>query len=133
MLAVEKHAFDLWAFVIMPEHVHLLVSPRNKDYQISALLYALKRPVTDKAIHYFTDNNFPPEKQEPFWDIQPNGKTAFRFWQRGGGYDRNLWSEDEITKTMRYIHANPVRRGLCERPEDWDWSSAKDYKNDDAV
>lgn len=130
MNAVEKLDFDLWAFVIMPEHVHLLVSPHHKDYQISKLLYALKRPVTDKAIRYFAENDVPADKQEPFWDIQPNGRGAFRFWQRGGGYDRNLWSPDEISKTINYIHQNPVRRGLCERPTDWEWSSAKDYEED---
>ncbi|MCW3062524.1 MAG: hypothetical protein JWQ02_4345 [Capsulimonas sp.] len=126
--AVEHHEFDLWAYVLMPEHVHILVRPVNDQYKISDLMFALKQPVTAKAKRHFLATGASAEKQEPFWDIQPNGRGAFRFWQRGGGYDRNLWSEDEISKTINYIHQNPVRRGLCERPAEWEWSSARGYE-----
>jgi putative transposase len=60
-------------------------------------------------------------------DRQPNGKEAVRFWQRGGGYDRNLWEPRYVWEMIDYIHANPVRRGLCRRPEEWPWSSARAY------
>ena len=60
-------------------------------------------------------------------DIAPDGQASYRFWQRGGGYDRNLWSPEEIHEKIHYIHANPVRRGLVVRPEDWPWSSVHDY------
>ena len=56
-------------------------------------------------------------------DLQPNGKRCIRFWQRGGGYDRNLWEPRYIWEMIDYIHANPVRRGLCAVPEQWPWSS----------
>jgi putative transposase len=54
-------------------------------------------------------------------------KIRYRFWQRGGGYDRNLISKDAVISSIQYIHANPVRRGLVETPEDWPWSSARFY------
>src|SRR5947209_19043796 len=60
-------------------------------------------------------------------DRQPSGETHYRFWQRGGGYDRNVVEAATLYWLIEYIHANPVRRGLCERPEDWFWSSAADY------
>jgi REP element-mobilizing transposase RayT len=41
--AREKHAFDLWAYVVMPEHVHLLIWPRNPVYSISRMLTSIKR------------------------------------------------------------------------------------------
>ncbi|MFG0242492.1 MAG: hypothetical protein ACF8R9_06910 [Phycisphaerales bacterium JB054] len=41
-----------------------------------------------------------------------------------------IWNEDAIRKTARYIHDNPVRRGLAETPEDWAWSSARAYRGD---
>ncbi len=50
--------------------------------------------------------------------------ATLRFWQRGGGYDRNLWSPERIRDAVEYIHANPVVAGLCARPQDWAWSSA---------
>jgi len=59
-------------------------------------------------------------------DKQPSGKTHYRFWQRGGGYDRNLYEPDTVYQEIEYMHNNPVRRGLCEKPEDWFWSSAAD-------
>lgn len=53
-----------------------------------------------------------------------------RFWQRGGGYDRNVRDRDELMEKIRYVHLNPVRRGLVERPEEWAWSSARWYDGD---
>ena len=53
------------------------------------------------------------------------GKTCFRFWQEGPGYDRNLNTPTAIEAAINYIHENPVRRGLVKRAVDWKWSSAK--------
>jgi putative transposase len=50
-----------------------------------------------------------------------------RFWQRGGGHDRNIVSTDELTEKLAYMHANPLKRGLAERNIDWEWSSARWY------
>jgi putative transposase len=50
-----------------------------------------------------------------------------RFWQRGGGFDRNLFSSGELWEKIRYVHENPVKRGLCAKRSDWPWSSAADY------
>ena len=56
-------------------------------------------------------------------DAQPNGRYSHRFWQRGGGYDGNLWSIDNIRVKIKYIHENPVRRKLVTSPSDWPRSS----------
>ncbi len=50
-------------------------------------------------------------------------KFGTHLWQPGGGYDRNLFKAETVHKEVDYIHANPVRRGLCECPEDWRYSS----------
>ncbi len=50
-----------------------------------------------------------------------------RFWQPGGGYDRNITSIAVLRAMIDYIDANPVRSGLVARPEDWEWSSARWY------
>ena len=60
-------------------------------------------------------------------DRQPNGDVHYRFWQRGGGYDRNVHEPATAFKQIEYMHNNPVRRGLCMKPEDWIWSGAADY------
>ena len=57
------------------------------------------------------------------------GKTVFRFWQEGPGHDANLRDRESIVKAIRYMHFNPVKRGLCATPDDWAWSSARQYHN----
>ena len=120
-----QHEMFVWAYVFMPEHVHLLVCPQAAVYSISKFLASLKLPVTRKAASYV--QRCAPESLRQMTDRQPGGAAQRRFWQRGGGFDRNVWSDKAILNEIDYIHANPVRRGLCNRPEDWPWSSAADY------
>ncbi|HEX4132337.1 MAG TPA: transposase [Pirellulales bacterium] len=113
--------FDLWAYCIMPEHVHILLLPRT-DIKISQVLTTIKQSVSKRAIIWLRENR--PEFLPRIEDLQPNGRRAHRFWQRGGGYDRNLRSVSGIHEKAAYIHRNPVRRGLVATPEEWPWSSA---------
>jgi len=62
--------------------------------------------------------------------LERPGKTVFRFWQEGPGYDRNLQGEATVLGSIDYIHNNPVRRGLCSCATDWYWSSARYYTMD---
>ena len=119
-----KGLFRLFAYVIMPEHVHVVLLPllgtRMRD-----VLWQLKRPMTAKALAWVRQRR--PDLLSRMADVQPSGKVTHRFWQRGGGYDRNLRSTSDVHEKIAYIHANPVRRGLVERPEDWPHSSARDW------
>ena len=123
--ARDKHAFDLSAYVIMPQHVHLLIFPREEVYSISDILLDIKRPVVRRALRYVRGHA--PAFLEQMKDEQPNGRVQHRFWQRGGGYDRNLIRATTVHETIACIHENPVRRGLVEVPEAWRWSSAGYY------
>lgn len=58
---------------------------------------------------------------------------AFRFWQAGGGFDRNLWNPKAIHAAIAYIENNPVRAGLVDAPEKWPWSSAYAQANGKGV
>ena len=126
--ARRKHDLHVWAYVIMPEHVHLLIWPTKPEYDIGAILASIKKSVAVRAVAFVREKA--PEFLLRMRDQQPNGKVAHRFWQRGGGYDRNLWSPSYIWQTIDYIHDNPVRRGLCAVSTDWRWSSASDYMLD---
>ncbi len=119
-VARNRKPFDLLAFVIMPEHVHLLVAPAE-GVPVSAILSAIKQPVSRKAIAWVKQHR--PEFLARMLDVQPKGKRHYRFWERGGGYDRNVQNVEEVHEKMRYIHLNPVRRELVESPEQWPWSS----------
>lgn len=125
--AREKHGFHLWAYVIMPEHVHLLIYPPADEYSISAVLTTVKQSVAKRAVLFVRKNA--PEFASRMADEQSNGRRVLRFWQRGGGYDRNLDSPKYIWETIDYIHANPVRRGLADSPCGWEWSSARSHDN----
>lgn len=123
--AAAKHAFDLWAYVLMPEHVHLLVYPRRPEHSVAKLLQSVNESVSVRAVNHW--RTVDPAVLASMEDRQPNGDVAHRFWQRGGGFDLNLWTPDKIWEHIDYIHANPVTRGLCLKPEDWWWSSATDF------
>jgi hypothetical protein len=64
---------------------------------------------------------------------QPNSDIHYRFWQRGGGYDRNVHEITTLRAMIEYIHLNPVRRGLVKEVVDWPWSSARFYAGLDNV
>jgi len=122
--AREKWNFALWAFVFMPEHVHIIVWPRNPVYQVSDILSAIKEPVGRKAVKYLADH-------APAWLPRitriRGGRTERLFWQSGGGFDRNTVEPTTLMAMIDYLHMNPVRRGLVERTTDWRWSSAGWY------
>jgi len=123
--ARQRHAFDLWAYCIMPEHAHILLWPTYSPYDISEILNSIKQSVAKRALLFVRRQA--PSFLNRMEDRQPSGRTCYRFWQRGGGYDRNLFEPKAIHWQIEYIHANPVRRGLCLRAEEWFWSSAADY------
>ena len=116
-----KTPFDLWAYVIMPEPVHLLLLP-HQGTTISATLASLKLSMTRKALNWVRRNS---PRFLARMEQRQGGVVRHRFWLPGGGYDRNLRSPHDVHEKIRYIHANPVRRGLVARPEDWPWSSAR--------
>jgi putative transposase len=151
--ALLSHEFALAAFVIMPEHVHLLVYPcehaaktlaaqsrrqwhptrdlpasKSIVHELSRLLADIKRPFSGriKAALAKTDDPLLAE----LIVLERPGKWTFRFWQEGPGYDRNLTSQTTVLSAIDYIHLNPVRRGLVARAVDWKWSSARVYVSD---
>mgnify|MGYP003508628969 CR=1 FL=1 len=119
---IEEH-FELVAFVFMPEHVHLLVLPLNSESSVSRLLARTKQP-TSKQIRQLLEANQSRLIQKLTVQERP-GKTCFRFWQEGPGFDRNLFSPAAIAASIDYIHTNPVKRGLCRTAVDFKWSSAR--------
>ena len=124
--ALVKHAFDLWAYCIMPTHAHILVYPRGEP-DVSALLASAKTSVTVRATRWVKAHA--PSFLDRMRDEQPDGTVAYRFWQRGGGYGRNLHTPKAIWDMIDYIHMNPVEARLAQRSCDWNWSSALWYAN----
>ena len=92
----------VYGYVVMPEHIHLLLSEPEKDTLADALK-SLKQGVSRRLIG-----------------------DADHFWQKRY-YDFNIRNYPQFVEKLHYIHRNPVKAGLCERPEDWEWSSFRHY------
>jgi len=121
--ARERCGFLLLAWVVMPEHVHLIVVP-DAEFPVPKILFAIKQPVAKRAMHRWRETNAPILDRIRL----VNGKH--RYWQAGGGFDRNVRDADELWREVEYIHHNPVRRGLVSGAVDWKWSSARWYTGD---
>ncbi len=93
---------QVYGYVVMPDHVHLLLSEPDRDTLANALK-SLKQGVARRLIG-----------------------TREHFWQKRY-YDFNIRDYKQFLEKLRYIHRNPVRGGLCGRPEDWEWSSFRHY------
>jgi putative transposase len=119
-----RTGFRIHAWVVMPEHVHLLIWPNLPEYPVSRIAWTLKRGFARAVIARWR------ELDAPILDRLRLTDGRFRFWQHGGGYDRNIYSDDELAEKIQYIHENPVRRGLVRCSTDWGWSSARWYAGD---
>jgi putative transposase len=96
-----RYLFVVGGYVVMPEHVHLLVNEPGRG-PLSRTVQALKLSVSMRS------------RERPFWQAHY--------------YDFNISTHDKFVEKLRYIHRNPVRRGLAARPEDWKWSSFRHYR-----
>ena len=123
--ARRKHDFELWAYVIMPEHAHVLLCPNRAEYDTGAIRQSIKQPVGRNAINWLKSNN--PQWLAQLRKVSTGRGVHYHFWQPGGGYDRNVITAKTAWGAVEYIHNNPVRRGLVEQPTDWALSSARWY------
>ena len=93
--------FAVAGYVVMPEHVHLLVNEPQRGL-LSRTIQALKLSVSVRS------------RKRPFWQAHY--------------YDFNVSNHEKFVEKLRYIHRNPVKRGLVAKPEDWSWSSYRHYQ-----
>ncbi|MGC4032531.1 MAG: transposase [Tepidisphaeraceae bacterium] len=116
---LSTHQVSLLAWVIMPNHVHLVVYPEDAE-AIGPFLRTLKRPFARTLLDRWRacDASILPRLRDR------SGQT--HVWQPGGGYDRNVVAH-ELVEKIAYVHRNPVRDGLTPDGPSWKWSSAAAY------
>lgn len=102
--ARQKHRFLLVGYVVMPEHVHLLLSEPDSGTP-STIMQVIKQRVS---------RNLGAGNHQAFWQR--------RF------YDFNVWSRKKVFEKLHYMHMNPVKRGLVDDPGMWEWSSYRYYQ-----
>jgi len=94
--------YDLFAFVVMANHVHVLLTPR---WRLSRVTQGIK------GFTAYCINDLQKQKGRTFWQDE-----SFDHWVR---------DDDEFHRVIHYVESNPVVAQLCEKPEDWPWSSAR--------
>src|SRR5271169_2016312 len=111
----QRYGFVVVGYVVMPNHIHLLISEPERGTQ-STVMQVLKqryaRRVLDKKRH---------NAQGTLWPDELRHVWQHRF------YDFHVWSERKRVEKLRYMHRNPVKQGLVESPEQWRWSSYRSY------
>ena len=109
----------------MPEHVHLLIWPRQQQYSVSSILQRIKAPTAQRALAQLEKVSSPLLRD--LCTVAKSGRITYRIWQAGGGYDRNMNTAEAIHEALNYIHNNPVRRELVDQAAGWRWSSYKEW------
>ena len=119
-----RYRFVVLGYVVMPEHVHLLVSEPQRE-TLSAVIQALKLGVVRSMRCAGAVETVPrSRKTGETWGTPVR---TDRFWQ-ARFYDFNVWTERKRIEKLRYIHRNPVARGLVSSPGQWRWSSFRWYQ-----
>ena len=116
-----EYEFLLVGYVVMPEHVHLLISEPGKGAP-STVLQILKQRVS-KKLRKNQRRNFVGQLRFAF--PEPVGNTR-SFWQ-ARFYDFNIYTNRKKREKLHYLHRNPLTRGLVKHPKDWPWSSWSFY------
>lgn len=114
-----KYDFALAGYVVMPEHVHLLIG-EPKLGNPSTVIHSLKLRVS-KRMRRRRRRVSAAQGSFTF-----HGATTPRFWQPRF-YDFNVWSAKKRREKLEDMHRNPVTRGLVKDPKDWIWSSYSSY------
>ncbi len=114
-----RYRFVVLGYVVMPEHVHLLLSEIRRD-SLSAVMQALKLGFVRRML-------------TPGCALRQTSllSSSDRIWQ-ARFYDFNVWTERKRIEKLRYMHRNPVKRGLVSSPEQWPWSSFRFYLTGEA-
>lgn len=131
---IEK-GMEVYAYCFMPSHLHLIFRDINENP--SGLLRDFKRYTSKKLIESIENN---PQESRKEWLLQTfkeAGKkktniSNYQFWQQHNN-PIELWSMKVIKQKIDYIHNNPVEIGFVTKPEDWKYSSARNFMDDNTV
>ena len=119
---LEKHRASCHGFVVMPDHVHALLTVAI-DSHISTFLHAWKKTSSYRIKHFYA------QELTKYHEACPDDCTI---WQ-ASFYDHNVESDEKFNEKIEYMHTNPVTAGLCTTILDWPWSSARFYEEDKEV
>jgi REP element-mobilizing transposase RayT len=123
---------ELYAWVIMSNHIHMIISTKNKP--LPDILRDMKRHTSKTLVKAITENMQESRRDWLLWFFEREGNAnpnneQYQFWQQGN-HPIELWSNSVIDQKMDYIHTNPVKAGWVDEPAHYLYSSARDYAGD---
>jgi len=116
----QRHQFAVLGYVVMPEHVHFLFTEPERG-NLSLVLAALKQAFAHRLLRELRAKA--GAQVDSLWSTP---LAVGRVWQRRF-YDFVVFTEKKRVEKLRYMHRNPVRRGLVLKREEWLWSSFRHY------
>ena len=114
----QRYGFVVVGYVVMPEHIHLLISEPEKDNP-SRVMQAIKQGFARRVLRRLA-------KRRAGFQQELFCRDSEHVWQHRF-YDFNVWSERKRVEKLRYMHRNPVKRGLVMEPDQWALSSFRSY------
>jgi len=118
-----KRTAKVYAYVIMDNHIHMVVQGDNLPKQIQTFKSWTARAIID----LFSDNGHYSQLYKLKKAKNPTHiDSVHQLWQKGF-YPKQIVSDEMMIQKIEYIHNNPVKRGFVDRPEDWRYSSARNY------
>lgn len=124
--ARQRFRFVVVGYVVMPEHVHLLMSETglvDPSVVMKWVKYRVARSVLAAHTSRLSNDETEGASRRDVWGTQT---SESHFWQHRF-YDFNVFTTRKAQEKLDYMHMNPVKRGLVARPEDWPWSSCRYY------
>jgi putative transposase len=116
----DRCEFKLIGYVVMPDHVHLILNPLNRD--IGAVMRRLKSTSARLILDWLRESNHLVSLEKLAVSVPQVRSHTHSLWQKDFS-SIDLWTPRFIRQKLNYIHLNPVRAGLCEHPADWQGSS----------
>ena len=120
-----RYQFVIVGYVIVPEHIHLLISEPQTGTP-STVIQAIKLSFAQRLLQARVPHFSRLLREVGLSRTELPQPAPHYVWQRRF-HDFNVWSQQKETEKLRYLHRNPVARGLVEKPEDWRWSSFQTY------
>lgn len=129
---IESKGLKVHAYVIMSNHLHLIISAKE-GFKLSDILRDFKKYTASKIIKTVLEN---PKESRSEWMLRlfkyhakyNKNNTTYQFWKRDN-HPVELVSDEWIAQKLNYIHMNPVKAGIVDRPEEYIYSSARSYND----
>jgi putative transposase len=125
----EKKGLEIYGWCIMPSHIHMIIG--SKKNKLEDIVRDMKSYTSTTMKKLIQENSQESRKEWMIWMMERAGKkngnnNDWQFWQEHNK-PLEITSQEMFDKTLDYIHLNPVQAGFIARPEDWKYSSAKDF------